>query len=293
MKTTTFFSHAQETLSAYIKNFLKEQKKVYSFPDKDSVHRMRVASRRLRVAFKTFKYLKLLPAKTIKKTEQPIFLIASALGKAREIDVQRQFLETLKNKIKNPLKTRGIDKIIELLNKERQEKQNTIKQALKSFKKGAELKRIRFAFNKKPLQQTPEILIKRLILKKLKDFLRYEPYVYTPHKGTQLHALRITAKKLRYTLEIFKILYGKKINRFIIAARQIQDILGDLHELDVWLSYLEKLSQKKNYANDLKPTIIYLEKKCETLRKKTYKKFVKKWHSLKVQKIWNQLKKIS
>ena len=45
-----------------------------------------------------------------------------------------------------------------------------------------------------------------------------------------LHDLRIECKKLRYATEFFSQLYGKKMSPFSRQLKQLQDVLGVLHD---------------------------------------------------------------
>ncbi len=49
------------------------------------------------------------------------------------------------------------------------------------------------------------------------------------------HDLRIAAKRLRYVLELFGDRFGDDADAARRAAREIQDVLGDLHDCDVLL----------------------------------------------------------
>ncbi len=50
--------------------------------------------------------------------------------------------------------------------------------------------------------------------------------------------MRIGAKHLRYTLEIFEELYGSRIKPYIEEMKNIQDQLGNIHDLDVWIEMI-------------------------------------------------------
>lgn len=60
--------------------------------------------------------------------------------------------------------------------------------------------------------------------------LRREGKGFAKKALPELHAVRIEAKKMRYTAEFFSSLYGKKANSFISAVKQLQDSLGCLND---------------------------------------------------------------
>lgn len=60
-----------------------------------------------------------------------------------------------------------------------------------------------------------------------------------------LHALRIECKKLRYLLEFFASLFPpKKIAELIAQLKALQGILGDINDLSVQETYLQKVAQE-------------------------------------------------
>jgi hypothetical protein len=54
-----------------------------------------------------------------------------------------------------------------------------------------------------------------------------------------LHNLRISAKRLRYTLELFRAVFGETGEQEIEHVREIQELLGQLHDHDVRIALIE------------------------------------------------------
>jgi CHAD domain-containing protein len=103
--------------------------------------------------------------------------------------------------------------------------------------------------------------------------------------------MRIAAKNLRYTLEIFRAFYGAEIGMAVRASKNIQDVLGDLHEFDVCLDLLEKLTSSHKNDKDFVESVTYLKSKIRSARQQTYRKFVKIWERLEKENVWEELKK--
>ena len=59
-----------------------------------------------------------------------------------------------------------------------------------------------------------------------------------PEKIREHHAMRIAVKRLRYTLEVWRDLFGGDLGNEIDTLKGLQDLLGDLHDCDVWIAYL-------------------------------------------------------
>jgi CHAD domain-containing protein len=60
----------------------------------------------------------------------------------------------------------------------------------------------------------------------------------------ELHKLRIGMKHLRYAMEDFSDLYGKKLKGFIKASKNLQNVLGAYNDAEVQLQSLEAWTEK-------------------------------------------------
>ena len=58
------------------------------------------------------------------------------------------------------------------------------------------------------------------------------------------HAMRIAAKKLRYTVEMVSPVFGDALNATLTAAKQLQTLLGEVHDCDVWDEHLDEFEEK-------------------------------------------------
>lgn len=73
---------------------------------------------------------------------------------------------------------------------------------------------------------------------RLEELYEWERYVDDPYRVHELHNLRIAAKRLRYTLEIFAETFTQDSESIIDELTQIQDELGTLHDRDVMIALL-------------------------------------------------------
>lgn len=86
------------------------------------------------------------------------------------------------------------------------------------------------------------------------ELLAYDHYVPIPQAVEPLHAMRIAAKRLRYTLAIFQEIYtewtpyGPAVDRAVEAVKELQEHLGALHDADVLVPQLAE-----HVANLLRP----------------------------------------
>lgn len=71
---------------------------------------------------------------------------------------------------------------------------------------------------------------------RLDEFNQWGRYADEPHRVSELHNLRIAAKRLRYTLEIFADVLPSAISSVIEEITKMQDELGTLHDTDVMIA---------------------------------------------------------
>jgi len=74
---------------------------------------------------------------------------------------------------------------------------------------------------------------RRILRVRVGEFYSYEPVVSDPLATTDLHNMRIAAKRLRYTLELFSVVFGDEGKRQIERVKALQEDLGTIHDLDV------------------------------------------------------------
>lgn len=90
----------------------------------------------------------------------------------------------------------------------------------------------------------------RIIAKvRLEEMYQWERYVDSPSHERELHNLRIGAKRLRYTLEIFEDVLPEACKPFVQELERIQEELGALHDSDVMIALLQyRLSSSEGGA---------------------------------------------
>lgn len=288
------FRHPQKIIPEYLKRFLQERKDVlHPSDDVEPVHRMRVASRRLRAALSVFQSI--LPKKKIKCWKKEIRRIGRALGKARELDMHILFLQAAARKLKKDSCAADTEKIIQSLNHSRRKAQKKIEKLLKGFEVKKRLPGLRKSLDRlssraqRQLTHTFSSQRNEFIQKRLDRLLQFEPYVSKPESIHELHKMRIAAKNLRYALEILRPWYGRSAEHYIRSCRAIQDVLGDVHELDVLTEVLCGFfdpSQKEENR-----TLASLLQECSRARHNAYTKFVRLWGDLRRKRVWEALRK--
>jgi CHAD domain-containing protein len=76
----------------------------------------------------------------------------------------------------------------------------------------------------------------RHIHKRIGELFAFAYSVFRPELVAEHHAMRIAAKRLRYTMEVYGDLYDDGLREYIRAMKQLQDLLGRIHDCDVWIA---------------------------------------------------------
>lgn len=75
----------------------------------------------------------------------------------------------------------------------------------------------------------------RIVRVRLDEMRSFVPAALHPDCSTEQHDLRIAAKRLRYVLEATGFCFGNPADTARRRARDIQDVLGELHDCDVMM----------------------------------------------------------
>lgn len=282
---------------------------VRSADDIEAVHQMRVATRRLRAAFTLF--AECLPNKRGEEWQREIKRITKALGAARDTDVQFDWLRKFLAKSTDPAWRPGINRAMLRLYQQRQRLQLKVVEALDRLEASHTLDGLGTLLRDQVVQArlnnvdpyATEVYLRaaEAIRLQLEHFLAYDVYVYQPEHSTELHAMRIAAKHLRYTLEIFAELYKDTLKQPLKVVKEMQELLGDLHDSDVWIDFVPKFMLEERartadyfgvdaYADRFVPGLTALQADRQRYRQKCYEEFVVAWERALADDVWNKLR---
>jgi hypothetical protein len=76
---------------------------------------------------------------------------------------------------------------------------------------------------------------RRIIDVRLEEMLGFGVHAYDPTRIEEIHNLRIAAKRLRYTLEMFRFAFPKKLGSLISEVKEVQEHIGDMRDADVMI----------------------------------------------------------
>ena len=119
----------------------------------------------------------------------------------------------------------------------------------------------------------------RIVLpQKAEEVYSWEQFIRDPERREELHNMRISIKRLRYTMEFFAVNYGKHFTDFLEIIIELQDILGDIHDSDVVLEVLT--DYKKSWQFAMLLGVDTLITRTRETRNADYETFLKKWEHL-------------
>ena len=75
----------------------------------------------------------------------------------------------------------------------------------------------------------------RIVAVRLDEVFSFTPAVFDPDRVEELHDMRIAAKRLRYVLEVTGDLFGPYAEKAGKRTKELQDLLGEVHDCDVLL----------------------------------------------------------
>jgi CHAD domain-containing protein len=207
--------------------------------DVEAVHDMRVATRRLRAALDAARPLA--KDRPFRRQYRAVKGLADALGGVRDRDV---LLETLRARLAGaaPDERPGLESLIAAIAAEREEHRRELLATLDRWRE-EDLAGDFGRFAAKSLKQKGGLTVAeaaaRALATHLDEFDERADAFATPDDAEALHDLRIVAKRLRYTLELFGAPLGEATAAALLdELKGLQEGLGTLHDRDVLAAVL-------------------------------------------------------
>lgn len=283
----------RKILAYHFHDFLKHEKEVRSNGNIETLHDMRVATRRMRATIRIFESG--FTSSTLKFLKNGLKETAQILGAVRDLDVliEKFTAHQQELSIDEQLKFAPLLEYCHLKRNLARTKMlaHLDSKTYKNFKAGVAI------FVKKKVPSIDTIsqdnasyyqirhIGSSLIYKRYETVRMYESFLNKASLET-LHQLRIDSKYFRYTLENLQEILGHESTIVLSEIKQIQNHLGDLNDAKVACQFLENfLSHWKNYRQHLttssskKPTAIvnYLKIKIAE-REFLLETFPEVWH---------------
>lgn len=88
----------------------------------------------------------------------------------------------------------------------------------------------------------------RIVEVRLGEMLSFGTHAWDPQRVAEIHNLRIAAKRLRYTLEMFRFAYPKELSGLIAEVKEIQEHIGNMRDADVMIERVHAILARENEA---------------------------------------------
>lgn len=298
--------YGAKIINAHVLAMHAEIEGVLQAKDIEYIHRMRVASRRLRSALAIFEGCFL--RNDFKGYSRDVRDVTRSLGAARDLDVQLALLESVIPEFSKPGLLPGLRRLQLRLKQQRAEAQKDVITAIQTLQDDGTLVSLaKWAAPFRELSEGVYLFSPALyelafsgINARLKELLEHAAYIQDERNVTELHNMRISAKRLRYTMEAFADLYGASLKPFINQTRKFQDMLGDIHDADVWIEMIPRFIQEESERiaiyfgstrplKRLLPGLEAFRANRVEKRKADYQRFLVMWAKAEEEHIWDEL----
>ncbi len=220
--------------------------------DVEAVHQARVASRRLRAALDMF--ADCFPVESIKRWEKAIRRLTGGLGPARDQDVHILFLAEHLAQLSDPAHTRGVAALLGQIERRRAASQPKVVKVVRRLQQDGVLEEIIDTTEAicsrakaKGIGIRSPLVIKRAeacLAARLDELHCHAKGLSDPAAIEEHHAMRIAAKRFRYTLEMLAPVFSGELDDHVTVAKQVQTFLGEIHDYDVWDQQIDLFEQK-------------------------------------------------
>ncbi len=245
--------YAIRVLNPRLKKMLAQMEGVRLAIDIEPIHQMRVWSRRSRAALDIFGAC--FYEKEFTTLALEVKRVTRALGAARDLDVMIQRLRQMAETLPEDRRA-GVYLSVGNLIRDREAVQPHVVatiEHLEQFELLARWKALLVLPAPLPDQVPAEGLLhperslianaSHAIRLRTHEMVAYEYTLSDAELVTELHEMRIAAKRLRYTLEIFQDAFqnpaeAELLAEFLSSVRELQEILGELHDADVIVPHL-------------------------------------------------------
>jgi CHAD domain-containing protein len=198
------------------------------------IHKFRVQSRRLEETLRLNRWLK--EEKTCRLVLRQMRELRKRLGQVREEDVHIELCRKLAKG------QRCLQPVLRQIKKSRDKR-------FEKFLKKIDLRLFKNALKGIPKIQKKSLIPRRMISspnisRRIDRIFRYYRDYQRNHRMASIHMIRIEVKKLRYSLEVLQRYFPHRLDVFISRLKELQDELGQLHDLETLGDELSRLEEK-------------------------------------------------
>ncbi|HEY2387058.1 MAG TPA: CHAD domain-containing protein [Candidatus Binatia bacterium] len=202
--------------------------------DPEALHRMRVATRRLRATLRLF--APALPARAA-GLHAPLGWLAGVLGEVRDVDVQLERIAEWRKEM-DGRDAHALDAVAGVLRRRRIVGRQRMLRALDSDRYERLVTRFAallrgHASRRGPAHERIIAVAPALIRRRMRKVRKAGDLLVASSPASEYHTLRIHCKKLRYALEAHADVYRKESRRLLESVVRLQKLLGDHQDAEV------------------------------------------------------------
>ncbi|MGE3413020.1 MAG: CHAD domain-containing protein [Dehalococcoidia bacterium] len=228
--------------------------------DIEELHQMRVATRRLRAAMSAF--APVLPEE-LHSLRDELRWLAAALGAVRDLDVQLEALDHVRREAGWD-EGNAIGPLIDLVEESRRDARRLLLATLDSPAYDSLVQRFSDALRAGPPPAPPAQDVPAsahefaagLLRRRYRSFRRDAERLTRRSEAAEFHAVRIRAKRLRYSVDFTESLFGRPALRLERELRRTQDLLGEHQDADVARAWLHDVARDR--GAQLPPDTLFL-----------------------------------
>ncbi len=242
----------REALADHAESVLAEVDGVKRGEDPECIHRMRVAIRRFRSVLDSFSGIS-----TVDSSARWNRLLKSTgrrLGAVRDLDVQIEAVKAYLEDLSSP-RGPGVERLRLRLCQKRSRLQSRVVKAVEALEAGGvregvlqELRQdvaLARLIGNGAAPESGRDSARPIVVDRMARLLAFDSCVHDAGRETELHDMRIAAKRLRYTMEAFQPLFGKSLKKPLGVVKEMQSLLGEIHDADVWIEFLPRFLRRE------------------------------------------------
>jgi len=196
--------------------------------DAEAIHRLRVATRRLRAALRMLR--EIAPGQEAENAADELGWLCGAIGAVRDLDVLAQMLEQRAARLDADF-IRALAPLSATIRHQRAIEQERLVAALDSERYRGLIQRLGAVAPEAAADSvTLGAVAARLVRPQLRAMLRAGAGLDEDSPPETLHRLRVRAKKLRYMLEPMRAAGGKPARRMLRRLERVQERVGQYHD---------------------------------------------------------------
>ena len=252
--------------------------------------------------------------KQVMHWKKQIRRLARTLGEARDHDVMIEFLAASLAGVSDRTLVPGIASLLNHFERRRQRTQPRIRKAVDRWEARGALKAMQ-ACVRPILEEAGDAEFVagdyvrgqagKSLRQRLARLLDEAAGLADPDQLARHHAMRIAAKRLRYTLELARPVYpsdpaGSELANTAEAIKKLQTLLGEIHDCDVWVENFEAFARRESGEIEtcfgssrrferVRPGLDYLRQERKDRRRTVFGELAAFWQELKDQGVWDRL----